>query len=226
MDFLSTQLSEDLYSGDDVYLSQIKPYCDVLLENLQSHMPQKLEHSNRVGFLCFKVALQMGKSRPESQIMGEAARLHDIGYIMHPVSTWVTREKPDTDEKKRRKLLHTKDGHSLLTKGPSPQHPFMALAREGALNHHETLNGLGPYEKKEFSSFIEILGACDAYDGDAIVKPGVTPKTGQEILDRMTTTEKYKNGFHKDVLKALAAVEQLKLPSGGMVVPEHGWWRF
>lgn len=147
--------------------------------------------------------------------MGNAARLHDIGYFMHPVSTWVTEEKPDAAEKLKRKLLHTNDGRNVLLECPV-DHPFITLAAEGALEHHELLNGQGPYGKTDLSSFIEIIGACDAYDGDAILKPGVTPKTGQEILDRMTTAAKYENGYRQDVLKALAAVENLTMPATGM----------
>jgi|GEM_PF-5124417 len=215
MDSLSVELPDDLYPDDDIYALQVKPYCDKLLRRLLAHMPAKLEHSNRVGSLTFKTALQMGHNRQQSLQMGEAARLHDIGYFMHPVSTWVSENKPDPGEKLRRKLLHTHDGSKVIMGCPA-EHSFITLAAEGAMEHHELLNGNGPYGKMSLSPFIEILGACDAYDGDAILKPGVTPKTSQEILNRMTTAAKYENGYRRDVLAALSAVEGLSMPTSGM----------
>lgn len=216
MDTLSVKLSDDLYADDDIYQSQVKPYCETLLRKLLAHMPEKLEHSNRVGLLTFKTALQMGYTQEESRKMGEAARLHDIGYMVFPVSTWVSEEKPDAVEKLKRKLLHTNAGHEILTECPA-SHEFITIAAEGAKYHHEALNGKGPYGETELSAYIEIIGACDAYDGDAILKPGVTEKTGQEILDRMTIAEKYADGYKQNVINALAVIEGLIPPTTGMV---------
>ena len=211
MDELSTTLSPDLFPNDRPFQTAIKPYCEDMLARLGDHMPGKLKHSSRVGALMARICLHHGMSTSEALLHGEAARLHDIGYLSRPRSEWRTDDKPDEGEKLRRRILHTVEGEKMLGECPTCEHSFIILAREMALLHHERLSGDGPHRQTRLSRTIQLLGPVDAFDGDQITanKPGVPERTPQETLTRLRTHKKYTGAYREDILDAIATMENL-----------------
>ncbi len=211
MDETSTTLSPGLFPGDRPFQTAIKPYCEDILARLGDHMPGKLRHSNRVGALMTRVCLHLGMDEAEALLHGEAARMHDIGYISRPRAEWRTDEKPDEGEKLRRRILHTVEGEKMLGECPVPEHEFIILAREMALLHHERLGGDGPHGQGRLSRAIQVLGPVDAFDGDQVTanKPGVPERSPQEALNRLRSHEKYAGAYREDLLNAIAVTENL-----------------
>lgn len=55
-----------------------------LLEALERHAPELIEHADATGSYAFAAAAELGLDRPRAQAVREAARLHDIGKVYVP----------------------------------------------------------------------------------------------------------------------------------------------
>ncbi len=202
---LSTELDPGLFPGDYDFRQKIKPFCEKLLEALGQHMSEKLAHANSVGKLVTQFCLHAGMSAEDALMHGQAARMHDVGYISRPREAWRTEGKPDPELSLERKILHTGAGKALIDTFCLAQsgHPFLAEAGEMALLHHERIDGNGPrgIPGAELSRIVKIVGAIDAWDGDQIPKPGVEPRTPQEALDRLRYTPKYQDAYDLEIVE-------------------------
>lgn len=97
------------------------------------------EHPRRVGRLSALVADAIGWPAGQVELIGSAARLHDIGKIGIPESILL---KPDalTDEEFGILREHTRIGASILADSSLP---LLQMAEEIALTHHEHWDGTG-----------------------------------------------------------------------------------
>lgn len=198
---LSTALDSRLFSEDDDFRLAVKPFCEKLLKDIKAHMPEKLAHANRVGKLVTQFCLHAGMSAEDALIYGEAARLHDIGYLSRERKEWRSNEKPDPALSLRRKIWHTKGGNDILGQCDSLTHRFITEARSMARLHHERLDGKGPHGLTDLPEIVKIVGAIDAFDGDKVPKPGVEPRTPQEALDRLRTCDKYQGAYDPEIVE-------------------------
>jgi putative two-component system response regulator len=123
------------------------------LESAQVEMLQRLarasecrdddtgQHTQRVGDLAAALALAAGLSAEESDLIRQAAALHDIGKIGVPDQILLKPGKLTPEEFQRMKG-HTEIGAKILS---SSRFPLIQLAEQIALYHHERWDGGGYY---------------------------------------------------------------------------------
>ena len=97
------------------------------------------DHIRRVGNCAEQLALQLGLSAAEAQLIGRAAPLHDIGKIA--ISDAILLKAGQlTDEEFEIMKTHALMGAALLSHSRSP---LMQCAETIARTHHERWNGTG-----------------------------------------------------------------------------------
>lgn len=118
-------------------------------------------HSIRVAEYARRLALWMGLSPTQVDLVTEAARVHDIGKITTPDAV-LQKPGPLDDEELVEMRRHCRSGHEILRTLPE----FW----EGAdlvLLHHERVDGTG-YPRglrgDELPLEVSIIAMCDAYD--------------------------------------------------------------
>lgn len=120
-------------------------------------------HSTTVGELVGHLAGAMGASELQAKTLNYAARLHDIGKVMIPLSTLNARRSLCSCE---RELMekHVCVGADILRPLNAP---FFDLAADIAEGHHEYADGSG-YPRGLTSSSIplstSIVTLCDVYE--------------------------------------------------------------
>ena len=115
------------------------------------------EHIGRVGAGAAMLARQLGLSSYESDLIGRAAPLHDIGKIAIPDSVLLKPGKLTNDEFDLMKT-HAATGAALLSQSRSP---LMQRAEIIARTHHERFDGNG-YPAKLAGEEIPIEGRIAA----------------------------------------------------------------
>jgi putative two-component system response regulator len=96
-------------------------------------------HHSRVAQTTGQLARTIGMSDAESDLIGAASLLHDVGKIGIP-DRILTKPGPLTDTERKIVECHTTIGHALLA---SSCHPVLKAAAVIALSHHERLDGSG-----------------------------------------------------------------------------------
>lgn len=96
-------------------------------------------HTWRVGYLSRLIAQEMSESSRFVDLIGLAARLHDVGKIGIPDRVLLKPGKLDADEFALMKS-HSTIGARLLSGGKTA---LMTMAETIALNHHEAWDGTG-----------------------------------------------------------------------------------
>jgi putative two-component system response regulator len=100
------------------------------------------EHIIRVGDLCRDIAIEIGVDPAEAELIGFAARLHDIGKI-GVADDILLKPGKLTDSEIDIMRRHTTVGSALLAGADSR---VLSLAQTIALTHHEWWDGMGyPY---------------------------------------------------------------------------------
>lgn len=127
-------------------------------------------HMDRVGAMSMMIAEAVGLSFRDSELIGEAARLHDLGKAF--ISPAIL-EKPGalSDEETRTMRMHTVWGHAALKRSDDPA---LELAAEVALQHHENWDGSGyPYglSGEDIGLASRIVSVCDVYDSLRELRP-------------------------------------------------------
>jgi len=109
-------------------------------------------------------------SDEDTQLIGDASPMHDIGKIAVPDSVL---NKPAGLDAEELQLIqsHTKVGYNLLNKS---ERPLIRMAALIAFEHHERWNGEGyPCGKKgeEISLAGRIVCLCDVFDALSVARP-------------------------------------------------------
>ncbi len=124
--------------------------------NLKAHM-------DRVGAMSTLIAEAVGLSFRDAELVGEAARFHDLGKVF--ISPAILEKPGPLDEDETRTMrTHTVLGHSVLRR---TEDPALELAAEVALQHHENWDGSGyPYglSGESIGLAARIVSVCDVYD--------------------------------------------------------------
>ncbi|MBC8064583.1 MAG: response regulator [Chlorobia bacterium] len=121
------------------------------------------EHTKRVSDLSGKIAIAAGLNAETANIIRYGSLLHDIGKIGIPDAI-LRKRGPLLVNEREIMMTHTDIGAKLLANSRSP---FLRMAQEIALTHHEHWNGQG-YPRGLVGELIPISGRivaiADAFD--------------------------------------------------------------
>jgi CHASE2 domain-containing sensor protein len=125
-------------------------------------------HIERIGRFCERLALEIGMSAEDAELLRHASALHDVGKVGIPDSILL---KPGRFEPHERELMqsHTTIGGQILGGSSSV---LIQLGEAVALSHHEHWNGDGyPYglEGEQIPLAGRICAICDVFD--ALLSP-------------------------------------------------------
>jgi putative nucleotidyltransferase with HDIG domain len=139
-------------------------------------------HSYRVGEYSYLLALQLNYSQQQSELIREAAKLHDVGliavpeFILEKEGSWTSLEVACMQE-------HTIQGSQILSRYDDALFQMAAIIAE---HHHERFNGSGyprGLESHDIPFEAKIVAVADVFDGLTRKQARKTPKTVQEALD-------------------------------------------
>ncbi|OLV15931.1 HD domain-containing phosphohydrolase [Deinococcus marmoris] len=165
------------------------------------------EHTRRVGRTSARIARALGWPEGKANVLGVAARLHDVGKIGIPDSVLLKAGKLDTAEFQQMQT-HTLIGARILSGGRSE---LLRLAEEIALTHHERWDGSG-YPRGLRDGQIPLSGRivalADVFDALTQARPYKRAWTAQEALDEI----RKQTGTHFDPHLVELALEVLTQP--------------
>lgn len=142
-------------------------------------------HMDRVGAMSTLLAGSLGLGFHDSQLIGEAARVHDVGKLF--ISPAILEKPGPLDEQETQTMRqHTIWGHATLK---LTRDPAQELAAEVALQHHENWDGGGyPYglSGEEIGLAARIVSVCDVYDSLREARP-YKPALGHDRALRIMT---------------------------------------
>ena len=120
-------------------------------------------HEWVVGDLAQELASLCGIKLAEARIIGQAARVHDIGKIAIPPQV-IYKKTPLTVEERKIIESHAASGASILEAARSP---LLKLAARIALEHHEYVDGSGypnGLKGEDISIEARLVCICDVYE--------------------------------------------------------------
>ena len=147
---------------------------------LEARDPYTQFHSQRVRDVCIAIAVQLGISPQDIEILRLGAAFHDIGKVGIPDNVL---NKPDklTEDEWLQIRRHPIIGHSVLE-------PIQFL-KQGHLDvvrgHHERMNGEGypdGLRGKDVSPLVRIIGVADTYDAMASDRAYRKAMSGEHII--------------------------------------------
>lgn len=161
-------------------------FVNTMASTIDARSPQTAGHSGRVAFYAQKVALEMGMTAEQAQVVYLAGLLHDFGKIGVPEAVLTNPGKLNEAEwvLMRRHVVQTRDILSnMYFIGEFKRIPLIAG------QHHERINGKG-YPQNLTGDQIEfeakILAVCDVYDALTVKRYYRDPMTSAEVLVYIT----------------------------------------
>ena len=145
--------------------------------NLKAHM-------GRVGAMSTLVAEAAGLNFRDAELVGDAARVHDLGKVFIPHAI-LEKRGPLNEGETRTMRTHTVLGHSVLRR---TEDPALGLAANVALQHHENWDGSGyPYglSGEDIGLAARIVSVCDVYDSlrdERPYKPAFSHRRAMSII--------------------------------------------
>jgi putative two-component system response regulator len=125
-------------------------------------------HIERMGRLCERLALEVGMSIVEADLLRHASALHDVGKVGIPDEILLKPGKLDKDEWAKMQT-HTSIGASILSGSKSA---LVQMAEQIARSHHERWDGSGypdGLKGDEIPLAARICAVCDVFD--ALLSP-------------------------------------------------------
>lgn len=153
--------SYDFYSPFNFKLRNLNPKIEYQLDLLASHDLLTRKHSDNVANLTYRICEYLNCNSKFTVYCTTCAFLHDIGKLFIPLDVLA---KPGalTEEEFEIMKKHTTLGYDLCYKDLSLR-PYA----DGALYHHEALNGSGypnGVTKKDIPYAAQIIRVADEYD--------------------------------------------------------------
>lgn len=168
------------------------------------------EHTRRVGRSAARIARALGWTEERANVLGIAARLHDVGKIGIPDTVLLKADKLTSPEFSQMQT-HTLIGARILSGGRSE---LLRLAEEIALTHHERWDGRG-YPRGLTGLQIPLTGrivaVADVFDALTQARPYKQAWTPEAALAELQTQA----GSHFDPDVVAVALEVLATPMPG-----------
>ena len=162
------------------------------------------DHTRRVGVMSADLARALGWSEARAELLGIAARLHDVGKMGIPDSILLKSGKLEPGEFTQMQT-HTLIGATILSGGRSE---LLQLAEEIALTHHERWDGTG-YPRRLAGSQIPLSGrivaVADVYDALTQIRPYKKAWSHEEAMQELRAQA----GLHFDPEVVAAALRVL-----------------
>ena len=131
-----------------------------LIDAVEQHLPGARAHAESTGGYAFTLAVALDHDRERSELIREAAKLHDVGMVYVPVST-LRKPTAELDDADRALLAsHIEAGARLALGAGIPEHVCGWI-----LATRERWDGAGPERLREDAIPIEsriIRAACAA----------------------------------------------------------------
>jgi response regulator RpfG family c-di-GMP phosphodiesterase len=150
-------------------------------------------HIERIGRLCERLALEVGWSAEEADLLRHASGLHDVGKVGIPDHILLKPGKLDPAEWAKMKT-HTTIGAQILAGSRSA---LVQMAETIAASHHERWDGTGYPEGlagEEIPLAGRICAVCDVFDALLSARPYKEPWPLQAVLDELVRAR----GTHLD----------------------------
>jgi CHASE2 domain-containing sensor protein len=150
-------------------------------------------HIERIGRLCERLALEVGWSAEEADLLRHASALHDVGKVGIPDQILLKPGKLDPAEWAKMKT-HTTIGVQILAGSRSP---LVQMAETIAASHHERWDGSGYPEGlagEEIPLAGRICAVCDVFDALLSPRPYKEAWPLQAVLDELARAR----GSHLD----------------------------
>jgi len=150
-------------------------------------------HVIRMSKYCFLLAQKIGLSESKSELILNAAPMHDIGKIGIPDRILLKPGKLDADEWKTM-MTHAQIGADII--GPHKSE-LLKTARIAALTHHEKWNGKGypqGLKQEDIPLAGRIIAVSDVFDALTSKRPYKDAWPVEKALDLM----KSERGEHFD----------------------------
>ncbi|MDQ7091458.1 MAG: response regulator [Methylococcales bacterium] len=144
--------------------------------------PETGGHIKRMSLYSKHIAVQLGFSFLEQNLISQAASMHDIGKVGVPDAILLKPGRLDIAEFELMKE-HTKIGYEILN-GSSSQ--LLQMGAEIALSHHEKYDGSGyPYGLKgeEISIYGRIIAVADVFDALISERPYKKAWPLEKVID-------------------------------------------
>jgi putative two-component system response regulator len=142
-------------------------------------------HIRRISLYVKELALACGVDRDFADVIFYAAPMHDIGKVAIPDHILLKNGPLDAGEWEIMKT-HTSFGAKILQGAESP---YLRMAEEIALNHHERWNGTGYPNRLAGESIpfaARIMNICDQYDALRAKRPYKPAFSHQKTFDILT----------------------------------------
>jgi CHASE2 domain-containing sensor protein len=159
-------------------------------------------HIHRIGYLCERLALQIGLDAVRAHMLRHASALHDVGKIGIPDGVLL---KPGALERDEWIVMqsHTVKGAEILAGSTSP---LIQMAEAIARTHHERWDGTGyPHGLKGEEIPLEgrICAICDVYDALGSKRPYKEAWPAERVLSEIAVG----SGSHFDPALVAAFLE-------------------
>jgi CHASE2 domain-containing sensor protein len=141
------------------------------------------QHIVRIGLLCRRLALELGMSEEEAEMLRHASAMHDVGKIAIPDRILLKPRRLDAEEWQTMKT-HTTAGARVLAGSSSP---LVQMAETIARTHHERWDGSGypaGLRGEEIPLVGRVCAVCDVFDGLLAKRPYKDPwSVGDALIE-------------------------------------------
>ena len=160
------------------------------------------EHTRRVGRVADRIALALGLSPEQADVIGRAAMLHDIGKIGIPDNI-LLKPEPLTPSEFDTIKQHTIIGRDILSGSPAP---LLQTAERIAFTHHERWDGRGYHGLTGDAIPLEgrIVAVADTFDALVNDRPYRSARSVDAAMEEIRSERGAQ--FDPDVLDAFLSL--------------------
>jgi len=204
--------AELLARNRGLYLGGVR----ALVSAVDAKDPSTRGHSERVGRLAERIAAVMGLGLDETETVGLAGLLHDVGKIGVP-DVILQKPAPLDDAERAIMVGHVHLGAGILAaSGVDELRPLVPLVQ----HHHERVDGRGYPDGLAGDAIplgAAIIGAADAFDTMVTHRPYRSARTDDEAVEELRRWAG--SQFRSDVVEAIASLVTAGGPAATVLPP-------